>query len=77
MVARGDGVGFAGVAGLVPLQLEDVHDGVCMHSMLLLIGDAGCDVVLEREGQGGKGNTQPKEIRSSSPGRVACGGKVS
>lgn len=45
------GSGVAGAVGLVPLQLEDVHGGVCMHSMLLLVGDAGCDVVLEREGQ--------------------------
>lgn len=51
VVARGGGDGVAGVVGLIPLQLEDVHDGVCMHSMLLLIGDAGCDMVLEGKGQ--------------------------
>lgn len=49
--ARRRGRGLPGMVGLVPLQFEDVHDCVCMHSMLLLVGDAGCDVVLEKEGQ--------------------------
>lgn len=39
-----------GDAGLLPLQLEDVHDCLCLHSMLLLIGDAGYE-----EGLGGEG----------------------
>lgn len=39
-VAPETGQGLLGALELVPLQFEDVHDCVCMHSMLLLIGDA-------------------------------------
>lgn len=74
-VARGDRVGVAGVLELVPLQFEDVHGCVCMHSMLVLIGDARCDMVLERERQKRRRKyaAQPEEVVRS--GQVACGGQ--
>jgi hypothetical protein len=52
-VARGEGMGvrIARVLGLVPLQFEDVHGCVWMHSTMLLIGNAGCNMVFERERQ--------------------------